>query len=83
VPGTRVTVRLSGSLGERLGNRLVVDLDPGARVRDLLEALAADGELGDRACDGLAVVAGGSIVAHDRVLVDGDELDVLVPVAGG
>ena len=79
----RVTVRLSGSLAERLGNRLGVDLDPGARVCDLLESLAADGELGERACDGLAVVAGGAMVSHDRTLVDGDELDVLVPVAGG
>jgi molybdopterin converting factor small subunit len=78
-----ITVRLSGSLAEQLGNRLVVELGPGARVCDLLEALAADGALGQRACDGLAVVAGGSIVTHDRVLADGDRLDVLVPAAGG
>ena len=78
-----VTVRLSGPLAERLGNRLVVELDPGARVRDLLEALTIDGELGDRACDALAVVAGGTIVAPESALADGDELDVLVPVAGG
>lgn len=83
MPGMHITVRLSGSLAERLGNRIVLDLDPGARVRDLLETLAADGALGERASDGLAVVAGGAMVSHDRVLVDGDEVDVLVPVAGG
>ena len=60
-----------------------LSVGPGARVCDLLEALAADGALGQRACDGLAVVAGGSIVTHDRVLADGDRLDVLVPAAGG
>lgn len=79
----RVTVRLSGPLAERLGNRLVVELVEGARARDLLEALALDGRLDDRASESLAVVLDGSIVAHDRTLSDGDEVDVLVPVAGG
>ncbi len=31
----------------------------------------------------LAVVSEGEIVPQDRVLTDGDELAVLVPVAGG
>ena len=78
-----VTARLSGSLAERLGNRIVVELGPDARVRDLLEALAVDAELGDRAPDTLAVVAGGTLVPHERMLADGEELDVLLPVAGG
>lgn len=79
----RVTVRLSGSLAERLGNRLVVELVEGARARDLLDALAFEGRLGDRAPESLAVVLDGSILAHDRTLSAGDEVDVLVPVAGG
>ena len=32
---------------------------------------------------GLAVVAGGTFLARGRALADGEELDVLVPVAGG
>jgi len=79
----RVTVRLSGPLAERLGNRLVVELVEGARARDLLDALALDGRLGDRAPESLAVVLDGSVVAHDRTLSEGNEVDVLVPVAGG
>ena len=78
----RVTVRLSGPLAERRGNRLVVELPPGARIDDLLAALAVDGEA-DASSDAVAVVAGGTIVSRQHVLADGDEVDVLVPVAGG
>jgi molybdopterin converting factor small subunit len=83
VPDVRVTVRLSGPLAERLGNRLVVELVPGASVRDLLAALALAGEEGGPIADCVAVVAGGTIVPHGHALADGDEVDVLVPVAGG
>jgi sulfur carrier protein ThiS len=55
----------------------------GARARDLLDALALEGRLDDRAPASLAVVLDGSILAHDRPLSAGDEVDVLVPVAGG
>ena len=79
----RVTVRLSGPLAERLGSRLAVELAPGASVSDLLAALALDGEPGGRAADVVAVVAGGTIVPHEHALADGDQVDVLVPVAGG
>jgi molybdopterin converting factor small subunit len=83
MPGIRITVRLSGPLAERLGNRLAVELAPGARVSDLLAALALDGEQGGRAGDAVAVVAGGTIVPHEHALADVAEVDVLVPVAGG
>ncbi|HSC90124.1 MAG TPA: MoaD/ThiS family protein [Gaiellaceae bacterium] len=83
MPGVRVTVRLSGPLIERLGHRQGLQLDEGATVGDLLDALARDGRLEAGATDGLAVVAGGTIVPRGRTLADGDELDVLVPVAGG
>jgi len=83
MPGTQVTVRLSGPLAERLGNRRVVELGPGATVRDLLGALGLGDGADGRAADTVAVVAGGTIVAHEHGLADGDELDVLVPVAGG
>jgi hypothetical protein len=42
-----------------------------------LAALDAD------ALRGLAVVADGSFLRRDRPVADGEELDVLVPVAGG
>ena len=83
VPAVRVTVRLSGLLAERLGNRLAVELPPGADVIDLLAALPLDPEAGAPSTDAVAVVAGGTIVGHDHALADGDEVDVLVPVAGG
>ena len=81
--GLQVTVRLSGPLAERLGPRLVVELEHGASVRDLLEALARERDLGGRATDALAVVSEGTIVPHEQALADGDQLDVLAPVAGG
>lgn len=83
MPGVRVTVRLSGPLRERLGNRVLVELERGASVRDLLDALGLDGGLDAQAADALAVVERGTIVPHGHRLSDGDELDVLVPVAGG
>ena len=83
MPGVRVTVRLSGPLRERLGSRLALDLEAGASVRDLLAALAAAGDLDDPVAGGLAVVAQGTIVPLGHALADGDELDVLAPVAGG
>ena len=82
MPAVRVTVRLSGPLAERRGNRLLVELPHGARVDDLLAALAVDGEAG-ASSDTVAVVAGGTIVSRQHVLADGDAVDVLVPVAGG
>ncbi|MCZ7587434.1 MAG: MoaD/ThiS family protein [Gaiella sp.] len=78
-----VTVRLSGPLAARLGNRIAVELEPGACVADLLAVLTLDGEADGRAADVVAVVAGGTIVSREHALAAGDEIDVLVPVAGG
>lgn len=83
MPALRVTVRLSGPLVERLGPRRVVELGPGATVADLLDELLLTGPSAEPPLEAVAVVAGGTIVRHDHVLADGDELDVLVPVAGG
>ncbi len=79
----RVTVRLSGSLAQRLGTRQSLDLDAGATVADLLDAVARSAGVDCDATQTLAVVAGGTIVPHEHALADGDVLDVLVPVAGG
>lgn len=78
-----MAVRLSGPLAQRLGSRHAVELEQGASVRELLDALARDAELEPGATEGLAVVAQGTILPHGHALADGDELDVLVPVAGG
>jgi len=81
--GVRVTVRLSGPMAQRLGSRRSVELGPGATADDLVAALAQAAGFDPAALRGLAVVAGGSFVSRDRPLTDGEELDVLVPVAGG
>jgi molybdopterin converting factor small subunit len=77
-----VTVRLSGPLAESLGVRRAVGLRDGATVSDLLEAVAREARIDGRSGT-LAAVAGGSFLARSRALADGDEVDVLVPVAGG
>jgi sulfur carrier protein ThiS len=71
-------------LGARLGpGRRSVRMAPGATVGDLLAALAP--QLG-RAPDvlaGVAVALDGEIVGRDRVLLDGEALALILPVAGG
>jgi molybdopterin converting factor small subunit len=83
MPGITVRVRLTGTLAERLGTRRAVALDAGATVDDLVAALGREAGYDDGTLRGLAVVAAGSYVARGRALADGEELDVLVPVAGG
>lgn len=78
-----VTVRLSGTLAERLGSRRAVDLAPGATVDDVVAELGRLADFDPAALRGLAVVAEGSFLRRDRPVADGEELDVLVPVAGG
>ena len=79
----RVHVRLSGTMAQRLGARRTVALTPGATVADLVAELARDAGFDPASLRGLAVVAEGSFVGRSRAVVDGEELDVLVPVAGG
>jgi molybdopterin converting factor small subunit len=78
-----VTVRLSGPLAQSLGARRSLGMGEGATVYDLLEAIAREAGIEPRDAGTLAVVAGGSFLARSQLLADGDELDVLVPVAGG
>jgi sulfur carrier protein ThiS len=78
-----VTVRLSGVLAERLGSRRAIELAPGATVEDVVAEVGTLAGLAPGAVGGLAVVAGGSFLRRDRPVNDGEELDVLVPVAGG
>ena len=82
VPEPDVTVEVR--LGARLGpGRRSVRLPAGATVADLLAALEpelgrAPGELA-----GVAVAVGGDVVGRERVLLDGDALALILPVAGG
>ena len=81
--GLTVTVRLSGVLAERLGSRRVVEVETGSTVADVVAEVGRLAGFDASALRGLAVVAGGGFLARDRPVADGDELDVLVPVAGG
>lgn len=83
MPGMTVTVRLSGPLAERLGTRRAIDLAPGATVDDVVAELGRLADFDPAALRGLAVVAEGGFLRRDRPVADGEELDVLVPVAGG
>ena len=78
-----MSVRLSGTLAERLGSRRAIDLEPGATVGDVVAEVGRLADLDASALGGLAVVSDGTFVRRDRRVADGEELDVLVPVAGG
>lgn len=77
----RVSVRLNGRMAAVVGPRRELELAEGARVADLLVALAD--LAGGAAVPGLAVAVGGSVVDVTHVLADGDRVAVLSPVAGG
>ena len=83
MPAIHVTVRLSGVLAQRLGSRRVVELESPATVETLLAQLARDAAFEPDGLRGLAIVAGGRFLDRDHPLEDGEELNVLVPVAGG
>ena len=78
-----VRVRLSGPLAASLGARRSVGMDDGATVHDLLTEIVREAGVDGCHADSLAAVAGGAFLARSTRLADGDELDVLVPVAGG
>jgi molybdopterin converting factor small subunit len=78
-----VRVRLSGPLAASLGARRAVGMDDGATVHDLLTEIVREAGVDGCHADSLAAVAGGTFLPRSSRLADGDELDVLVPVAGG
>jgi len=77
----RVSVRLNGPMAALLGPRRQIELADGARVSDLLGALAD--QAGVSGIPGLAVSIDGEIVDGARPLAEGDQVAVLAPVAGG
>jgi sulfur carrier protein ThiS len=83
VAGMTVTVRLSGVLAERLGSRRTIELAGAPTVEDVVAEVGSLAGLDPDALGGLAVVSGGSFLRRDHAVAEGEELDVLVPVAGG
>ena len=81
--GMTVTVRLSGTLAQRLGNRREIGVASGATVDDVVAELGRLADVDAAALRGLAVVSDGSFARRERPVANGEELDVLVPVAGG
>ena len=77
-----VRVRFSGPLAESLGPRRTIRVVEGATVEELLEVVVREARIDGRA-DALAAISGGRFLEHSQALADGDEIDVLVPVAGG
>ncbi|WP_156027687.1 MoaD/ThiS family protein [Candidatus Solirubrobacter pratensis] len=80
----RVRVRLGAGLSRFADAPLLsLDLHDAATVADLLAALAdRQPALGPALASALPVVHGAH-VARDDVLHDGDEVALLIPVAGG
>ena len=78
-----VSVRLSGPLAASLGPRRSIGMEEGATVTELLEEVARAAGIDPDDAASLAATSGGSFLARSHALADGDELNVLVPVAGG
>ena len=92
--GLHVTVTFLRLLRDQGGvSRLELTLPPGARARDLLNALAphVEGRLSDWAWDSakrgftprVAMSLGQSLKDVDGILADGQEIVVFSPMAGG
>jgi molybdopterin synthase sulfur carrier subunit len=80
----RIDVRLGSGLSQLAGRaRLEVEIAEGATVGDVLHRVAVERpSLGGGLPSALTVVRG-SQVGGDRVLEEGDEVALLMPVAGG
>ena len=80
----QVTVRVNGTLAQKVGiARFSMDLAPEATVSDLLQALqhrypAAAAEL-----HRVVAVVGGTHQTTSVALEDGQEVALLLPIAGG
>jgi molybdopterin converting factor small subunit len=79
-----IAVRLGSGLARLAGrSRLELDLADGATVRDLLDRVAGERPELRSGLPSVLTVVRGSQVASDRVLSDGDEVALLIPISGG
>ena len=80
----RIAVRLGSGLSRLAGGpRLEVELADGATVGDLLERVAEDRPVLGSGMPSVLTVVRGNQVTGDRVLEEGEEVALLIPVAGG
>jgi molybdopterin converting factor small subunit len=78
-----ITVLLFASYADALGRPCVhVPLAPGTTVADVVGRIRADGR-GARLPDRPLVAVNQEYAPYDRVLVQGDEVALIPPVAGG
>jgi molybdopterin synthase sulfur carrier subunit len=79
-----IQVRLGSGLASAAGTRrLLVELPRGATVATLLERLRATEPVIAPALDSALPVLRGSHARPAQALADGDEVALLIPVAGG
>jgi molybdopterin converting factor small subunit len=77
----RIDVRLGSGLARLAGaSRVRLEVDEGATVDDVLEALADDRPAVASWLTSALTVVGGSQVGGERVLGEGEEVAVLAPV---
>jgi len=80
----RVRVRLGAGLSRfAAAPVLSLELDDGATIAQLLERLTAQEPGLEPALPSVLPVVHGTHAARDDVLNDGDEVALLIPVAGG
>lgn len=80
---SQVTARISATLAAGGPTRRALQVPEGGTVADAIAALEADLGMAPGSLGSAAVSTGGAIVGHDRPLAGGEELAVVVPVAGG
>jgi sulfur-carrier protein len=80
----RIDVRLGSGLSRLAGGpRLAVDVADGATVDEVLVRVAEEQPALAAGLPSALTVVHGTQVGGERVLAEGDELAVLMPVAGG
>lgn len=78
-----VTARIGATLAAGGPTRRALEVPEGGTVADAIAVLEGDLHLTPGALHAAAVSTGGTIVGHDHELLGGEELAVVVPVAGG
>lgn len=80
----QVQVRLSGALAARAGRpRLVADLPAPATAADLKRRLASEFPALAPIIDQAVTFAAGRHIAPEQPLADGQEIALVLPIAGG